>query len=563
MDFAISIFSLIQFFFAIVVGMYFWNMLQRQRNNKVAINKESKKELEKLHKMRRRSLTEPLSEKIRPNSFSEIIGQEDGLNSLRAALCGPNPQHVIIYGSPGVGKTAAARLVLEEAKKNSNSPFDKESKFIELDATTARFDERGIADPLIGSVHDPIYQGAGAMGTAGIPQPKPGAVTKAHGGILFIDEIGELHSIQMNKLLKVLEDRKVFLESSYYHEDDKNIPRHIHEIFQNGLPADFRLVAATTRRPEEIPPAIRSRCLEIFFNLLTPDDIEKIATTALNKIDFSVQEGVIDIIKKYAVNGRQAVNMIQTAGGIARTYSRKAIKIEDIERVIMNGRYSPRPLDEIPATPQIGIVNGLAVMGANIGIVDQLEVTVKKVTSGLGELNITGVAEEEEQGTRYKKLRRKSMVKGSAENVVTVLKNILDVKIRDYDIHIDFTSDAIVDGPSAGVTMAVALYSALTKQYVDNKVAMTGKISINGQIRPIGGVIPKVKAAIRAGAERVLIPEDNWQEIFNGDEFNSIKIIKIRTLKEALQETIIIKDQKKEGDLDFGVSSDLVSAPLI
>ena len=118
--------------------------------------------------------------------------------------------------SPGVGKTAAARVILEEAKKNKISPFRRDAKFVEIDATTVRFDERGIADPLIGSVHDPIYQGAGAYGVAGIPQPKPGAVTKAHGRNLFIDEIGELHPIQMNKLLKVLEDRKVFLESAYY-----------------------------------------------------------------------------------------------------------------------------------------------------------------------------------------------------------------------------------------------------------------------------------------------------------------------------------------------------------
>ncbi|MFO7819860.1 MAG: ATP-binding protein [Halanaerobacter sp.] len=181
-----SIFSVIQFFFAIVIGLYFWNLLSKQRSNKRAIKKESKKELQKLHKMRQRSLTEPLSEKIRPRLFSEIVGQENGIQALKAALCGPNPQHVIIYGPPGVGKTAAARLVLEEAKENTDSPFNQSSKFIELDATTARFDERGIADPLIGSVHDPIYQGAGAMGNAGIPQPKPGAVTKAHGGILFI-----------------------------------------------------------------------------------------------------------------------------------------------------------------------------------------------------------------------------------------------------------------------------------------------------------------------------------------------------------------------------------------
>ena len=121
---------------------------------------------------------------------------------------------------------------------------------------------------------------------AGIPQPKAGAVTKAHGGILFIDEIGELHPIQMNKLLKVLEDRKVFLESAYYSSEDSNIPSYIHDIFQNGLPADFRLVGATTRTAQEIPPAIRSRCMEIIFRPLLPDEIGQIAENALRKIGF-------------------------------------------------------------------------------------------------------------------------------------------------------------------------------------------------------------------------------------------------------------------------------------
>ena len=202
MNFA-NIATFIQFFFAIVIGLYFWNLLKSQQGNKVAVERESKKEIEKLRRLRAIHLTEPLSEKTRPSRFDEIIGQADGVRALKAALCGPNPQHVIVYGPPGVGKTAAARLVLDVAKSNSWSPFLPDAKFMELDATTARFDERGIADPLIGSVHDPIYQGAGPLGMAGVPQPKPGAVTKAHGGILFIDEIGELHPIQMNKLLKV------------------------------------------------------------------------------------------------------------------------------------------------------------------------------------------------------------------------------------------------------------------------------------------------------------------------------------------------------------------------
>lgn len=92
---------------------------------------------------------------------------------------------------------------------------------------------------------------------------------------MFIDEIGELHPIQMNKMLKVLEDRKVFLESAYYSEENTMIPTYIHDIFQKGLPADFRLVGATTRSPEEIPPAIRSRCLEVFFRELDTEEIQK------------------------------------------------------------------------------------------------------------------------------------------------------------------------------------------------------------------------------------------------------------------------------------------------
>ena len=267
-----TILTLIQFFFAVVIGLYFWNMLRNQQGTKKAVFNESKKELNKLRAMRSISLTEPLSEKTRPASLKDIVGQEEGIQALKAAICGANPQHVFIYGPPGVGKTAAARLVLEYAIRSPISPFKMDAKFVEIDATTARFDERSIADPLIGSVHDPIYQGAGAMGVAGIPQPKPGAVTRAHGGVLFIDEIGELHPIQMNKLLKVLEDRKVFLDSAYYNEEDNNIPQYIHDIFQNGLPADFRLIGATTREPHEISPALRSRCLEIYFKQLSIDE---------------------------------------------------------------------------------------------------------------------------------------------------------------------------------------------------------------------------------------------------------------------------------------------------
>ncbi|WP_445951432.1 AAA family ATPase [Thermodesulfitimonas sp.] len=163
------------------IGLYFWNLLRAQQGGKTAVRRESHREVERLRQLRQISLTEPLAERTRPRNLTEIIGQEEAIKALRAALCGPYPQHVLLYGPPGVGKTAAARLILEEAKRSAHSPFGKNANFVEIDATTARFDERGIADLLIGLVHDPIYQGAGPLGVAGIPQPKPGAVTRAHG----------------------------------------------------------------------------------------------------------------------------------------------------------------------------------------------------------------------------------------------------------------------------------------------------------------------------------------------------------------------------------------------
>jgi Lon-like ATP-dependent protease len=538
---------LLQVVFGIVIGLYFWNLLRNQRTSKVAVDRESKKEMESLRKMRSISLSEPLAERTRPASIQDIIGQSEGIRALRAALTGPNPQHVIIYGPPGVGKTAAARVILEEAKRNPFSPFKQDAKFVEIDATTARFDERGIADPLIGSVHDPIYQGAGAMGVAGIPQPKPGAVTKAHGGILFIDEIGELHPIQMNKMLKVLEDRKVFLESAYYSEENPNIPRHIHDIFQNGLPADFRLVGATTRTPDEIPPAIRSRCMEIYFRPLLPAEIETIARNAISKIQFDAEEQTYEVIKRYATNGREAVNVIQLAAGIALTDNRKKILAADVEWVVNSSQISPRPDHKIPPEPQVGLVNGLAVYGPNLGMLMEIEVTVIEAeVPGTGKVTITGVAEEEEMGGRSRTIRRKSMAKGSVENVLTVLRRT-GINPYNYDLHINFPGGTMVDGPSAGISMACAIYSAIRGIPIDNRVAMTGELSIHGRVKPIGGVVAKVEAARLAGCKKVIIPSENDLAIFH--TMKEIEVIPVSRLEEVLEIALI----KEENPLHINI----------
>jgi Lon-like ATP-dependent protease len=554
------ILMVIQVFFAVVIGLYFWNLLRNQQTNKSAVDRESRKELEKLRKLRSISLTKPLSEKTRPSSMQDIVGQIEGLKALKAALCGPNPQHVLIYGPPGVGKTAAARVILEEAKKNQESPFRPDSKFTEIDATTARFDERGIADPLIGSVHDPIYQGAGAMGVAGIPQPKPGAVTKAHGGILFIDEIGELHATQMNKLLKVLEDRKVFLESAYYSSEDANIPGYIHDIFQNGLPADFRLVGATTRTPSEIPPAIRSRCLEIFFRPLLPGEVGEIARKALDKIGFKKCEDAVNVVTKYATNGREAVNVIQLAAGIALTDKRDEITAADIEWVVNSSQIPPRPERKVPAQPQIGFVNGLAVYGPNLGTLLEIEVTAIPIAiAGTGKFNITGVVDEEEMGGGSRTIRRKSMARGSVENVLTVLRK-LGFNTSDYDLHINFPGGVPIDGPSAGISMATAIASAIHKIPVDNKLAMTGEMSIHGKVKPVGGVVAKVEAAFQAGATRVIIPKENWQALFV--DLPGVEVVAAETIEEVLAAALGIELHDNVIPLPFSMERTMPATTL-
>ena len=523
-----------QFVFIIIAGTYFYTSLKQQKTPKKTVHLDSKKETEKLQKLRGIKLSEPLSEKTRPQHMHEIVGQEKGLRALRAAICGPNPQHVIIYGPPGVGKTAAARILLNEARQSERSPFAADAPFIEMDATILQFDERSIADPLIGSVHDPIYQGAGAYGNAGIPTPKAGAVTRAHGGVLFLDEIGELHPIQMNKLLKVLEDRKVYLTSSYYAEENMDIPKHIHDIFTNGLPADFRLIGATTRRPEELPPALRSRCAEVFFRRLHHDEVVTIAQNALAKTALTWEDGVPDLIAHYSTNGRDTVNIVQTAASLALLEKRSHITLADTEEVIEYGRYTPKPEHKISENGKVGVANGLAVYGLDSGALLEIEAVAQHRIDGLpGTLKVTGIVEQEEINNGHTKMKRTSTAKGSVENVVTVLNKIMCIPTGLYDIHVNFPGGAPVDGPSAGIAIFSAVYSAITGQEIPQTTAMTGEITLKGRVHAVGGVAAKIEAALEAGATKVLIPKANNQKAF--EQYGS-RIVTVEALSDVLRE---------------------------
>ena len=518
----------IQLTVTVITGIYFYSMLRSQRRSMPTHGRNAVKEMENLKRMRAISLTEPLAEHVRPKSFDDIVGQEEGVKALQAILCGKNPQHVIIYGPPGVGKTCAARLALEYAKKSPGTPFRPSAPFIEMDATCVRFDERAIADPLIGSVHDPIYQGAGPLGNQGVPQPKPGAVSRAHGGVLFLDEIGELHPIQMNKLLKVLEDRKVHLESAYYNPDDPGTPRYIHEVFKDGLPADFRLVGATTRSPEELPPALRSRCMEIYFRGLEPEEVSRIGREAALRAGYALREEEADIIGRYAACGRDAVNMVQMAGGLAQLENRKRITAEDLEWVAASGHYPQRLEQRAALDSRVGVIHGLAVQDGQKGAVMDIEATA---APGTGRVRVTGIVEDEEWGGKGRTLRRKSTARASAENVLTLLTRLGYADDR-TDLHVNFPGGMPVDGPSAGAAMALVAISALTGRAVDGGAAMTGEISVQGRVLPVGGVPEKIEAARRAGLQRVYIPKENDRPTFHALE--GVAVIPVERIEDLL-----------------------------
>ena len=519
---------------------------------------QEKKKREELETLEKVSLTQSVMELLRPASLEEIVGQPRAVKSLMAKLSSPYPQHLLLYGPPGVGKTTAARLVLEAAKAKAASPFAAAAPFVETDGTTLRWDPRDMTNPLLGSVHDPIYQGARRdLADSGVPEPKPGLVTEAHGGILFIDEIGEMDEMLQNKLLKVLEDKRAYFESAYYDPTDEKVPPYIKALFEKGAPADFVLIGATTRDASHINPALRSRCAEIYFEPLTPKHIQTIVENSAKKLQAQLGEGVAELISEYTIEGRKAINILAdayslalerctpdetaamadaipaaeapeptTAGhpaadspetadtaaagdadNTAAPVPRKPafvlpdVRIErrDIYEVAQVSRLSPYVTKKASDRSEIGHIFGLGVAGF-LGSVIEIEA-------------IAFPAHEKGKGSVRFNETAGSMAKDSVFNAASVMRRLTGKDLHDYDVHINVIGGGNIDGPSAGTAILAAIVSAVTGRRIRQDVAVTGEISLQGRVRPVGGVFEKAYGAKQAGIKTLIIPKENDKDI--------------------------------------------------
>lgn len=434
------------------------------------------------------------------------------------------------------------------------------------DKVTAPFeDETGAhAGALFGDVrHDPFQ--SGGLETPAHERVEAGAIHRAHKGVLYIDEINTLTIESQQKLLTALQDKKFPITGQSERSSGAMVRT-------EPVPCDFILVAAGNLDAlMGMHPALRSRIegygYEVYMNDTMPDTPENRQKLVRFVAQEVVKDGKIPHFDKYAVAEiikearrragrrnhltlrlRELGGLVRTAGDIAKSEGSDIVRLEHVLKAKkiaktieeqLADKYIERRKDYklfITEGYEVGRVNGLAVIGESAGIVLPIiaEVT-PSMSKSEGRVIATG---------RLQEIAREAVM-----NVSAIIKKYTGRDISNMDVHIQFVGTYEgVEGDSASISIATAVISAIEGIPVDQSVAMTGSLSVKGEVLPVGGVTQKIEAAIQAGLKKVIIPKDNIDDVLlDAEHEGKIEVIPVSRINEVLEH--VLEDGKKKNRL--------------
>ncbi|WP_267643762.1 ATP-dependent protease LonB [Haloarchaeobius amylolyticus] len=470
--------------------------------------------------------------------------------------------YTIIVGQLLLGILAIAVVyyIFRSSARNRNRMVPK-ILIDNSDRTSAPFqDASGAhAGALLGDVrHDP-YQ-SGGMETPSHDRVEPGAIHKANKGVLFIDEINTLEIRTQQKLLTALQER----EYSITAQSDTSSGAMVHTA---PVPCEFIMIAAgNLDAMENMHPALRSRIKGYGYEVYMDDTIEETPEIRQKYVRFVAQEvandgrlphftrgAIAEVVREaqrragrqdhLTLRFRDLGGLVRVAGDIARDedapYTTRQHVLQakrrarSIEQQIADDYIERRREYDLTVNEGavVGRVNGLAVMGEDSGIVMPVMAEIAP-SQGPGQVIATGKLQE--------------IATESVHNVSAVVKKYSDQSLDNKDIHVQFVQayDG-VEGDSASVTVATAILSALTDVPVDQSVAMTGSLSVRGDVLPVGGVTHKVEAAVKAGSKTVIIPAANERDVLVDPEvLEQIEIIPVRHIGEVLDAALVTETVK-------------------
>ncbi len=286
------------------------------------------------------------------------------------------------------------------------------------------------------------------------------------------------------------------------------------------------MIGATTREPDDIDPAIRSRCAAVYFEPLTQSQIVAIVAAAVKRLEAKMARGVAQSIASYTIEGRMAVQIVADAYGQAlyreaAGTSKRSVTIteEDVRAVVQGSRLVQHTIVRASVRRELGKSFGLGVLHYLGSIIEIEAVAFAAGGQGKGSVRFNDAAG--------------AMAKDSVFNAAAVLRAVTGLDTADYDLHINVIGGGNIDGPSAGVAIFLALYSALTRTPLPQDVAVTGELSIQGKVRPVGGIIEKLYAARQAGMRAILVPKENAHEIDRG--LAGIDVVPVATVDQAFE----------------------------